>query len=49
MQHQFWGFWGAHGTGYIGLAATTWVPMGTRIVTQTHHMGNKGVLEKIEF
>ena len=25
---QMRGFWGAHGPGYMGLAATTWVPMG---------------------
>ena len=30
-QHQFWGFRRAHGTGYIGLAATTWVPMGAQV------------------
>ena len=27
----FWGFRRAHGTGYIGLAATTWVPIGAQV------------------
>ena len=27
-QLQIWGFGGAHGPGYMGLAATTWFPMG---------------------
>ena len=31
MQQQFWGFRRAHGTGYIGLAATTWVPMDAQV------------------
>ena len=30
-QQQFWGFRRANGTGYIGLAATMWVPMGAQI------------------
>ena len=30
-QQQFWGFWGAHGLGNMGLAATTWVPMGAEV------------------
>ena len=27
---NFGAFRGAHGSGYIGLAATTWVPMGAQ-------------------
>ena len=27
----FWGFWGAYGAGYVGLAATTWLPMGAQV------------------
>ena len=30
-QQQFWGFWRAHGSGYMGLVATTWVPMGAQV------------------
>ena len=33
-QWHFWGFHGAHGPGYMGLVATTWVPMGAHIVTK---------------
>ena len=28
---QFWGFWEAHGAGYMGLVATSWVPMGAQV------------------
>ena len=28
---QFWGFWRAHGTGNIGLVATTWVLMSAEV------------------
>ena len=30
-KQQFWGFWGAHGSGYMGPVATTWVPMGAQL------------------
>ena len=30
-QQQFWGFQGAHVRGYMGLAATTWVPMSAEV------------------
>ena len=30
-QRQFRGFWGGHGSGYMGLAATTWDPMGAQV------------------
>ena len=38
-QRQFRGFWGAHGSGYMGLAATTWVPMGAQVpvLSLNHH------------
>ena len=38
-QRQFRGFWGGHGSGYIGLAATTWVPMGAQVpvLSLNHH------------
>ena len=38
-QQQFRGFWGGHGSGYMGLAATTWVPMGAKvpILSLNHH------------
>ena len=38
-QQQFWGFWGGHGSGYMGLAATTWVPMGAQVpvLSLNHH------------
>ena len=45
----------AHGLGYMGPAATTWVPMGAQIpychqmITHTHPRGNKRVLEKVSF
>ena len=29
-QQQFWGFWAGHGSGYLGLAAITWVPRGAQ-------------------
>ena len=31
LQQQFWGFQGAHGSGYMGLIATMWVPIGDRV------------------
>ena len=38
-QRQFRGFWGGHGSGYMGLAATTWVPMGAQVpvLSLNHH------------
>ena len=38
-QRPFWGFWGDHGSGYMGLAATTWVPMGAQVpvLSLNHH------------
>ena len=38
-QQQFRGFWRGHGSGYMGLAATTWVPMGAQvpILSLNHH------------
>ena len=38
-QRQFRGFLGGHGSGYMGLAATTWVPMGAQVHTLSlnHH------------
>ena len=38
-QRQFQGFWGGHGSGYMGLAATTWVPMGAQVpvLSLNHH------------
>ena len=50
---RFRGFWGAHGLGHMGLAATTWVPMSARIpychkmTTQTHHRRISENLKKI--
>ena len=32
LQQQFWGFWGAHGWGYTGLVATTWVPIPSLLI-----------------
>ena len=47
LGHTSWGrgissgsrFWRAHGTGYIGLAATTWVPLGAQVpvLSPNHH------------
>ena len=36
---KFRGFWGGHGSGYMGLAATTWVPMGAQVpvLSLNHH------------
>ena len=31
QKQHFWGLWGAHGLGYMGLVADTWVPMGARV------------------
>ena len=31
FSQQFWGFRGVYGLGYMGLAATMWVPMGARV------------------
>ena len=31
-RRAFRGFQGAHGVGYLGLAATTWVPMGAQVL-----------------
>ena len=48
-------FWGGGGLGYMGLTATTWVPMGARYpychqtTTQTHAKGDRRVSEKVEF
>ena len=38
-QRQFRGFGGAHGSGYMGLAAITWVPMGAQVpvLSLNHH------------
>ena len=38
-QRQSRGFWGGRGSGYMGLAATTWVPMGAQvpILSLNHH------------
>ena len=30
-QQQFWGFWGAHGLGYMGPTDTMWVPMDAQV------------------
>ena len=30
-QRECRGFWGAHGLGYMGLAATMWVPVATQV------------------
>ena len=46
---------GPHGSGYVGLAATPWVPMGARVLdchqmtTQTHPGGDGRISEKIKF
>ena len=37
----------AHGQGYMGLGATTWVPMGAS--TSTHPRGDRRVSRKLEF
>ena len=40
-QRQFEGFWGGHGSGYMGLAATMRVPMGAQVpVLSLHHHPN---------
>ena len=40
-QRQFQGFWGGHGSGYMGLAATMRVPMGAQVpVLSLHHHPN---------
>ena len=38
-QRQFRGFWGGHGSGYMRLAATTWVPMNAQVpvLSLNHH------------
>ena len=38
-QRQFQGFWGGHGSDYMGLAATMWVPMGAQVpvLSLNHH------------
>ena len=38
-QRQFRGFWRGHGSSYMGLAATTWVPMGAQVpvLSLNHH------------
>ena len=55
-QQQFWGFRRAHGTGYIGLAASTWVPMGAQVPILSpndhpnpSHGQRKGFHEKSNF
>ena len=51
---QCWGLRRAHGPGYMGLAATTWVPVGARVpissqmITQTHPRGDRTISEKIK-
>ena len=43
-------FWEAHGSGYMGPVATTWVPMGAQVpvLSPTHPEGNQQVSEKVE-
>ena len=55
-QQQFRGFWGAHGSGYMGVAATTWVPMGAQVpaLSLNHHPNSsqgrrKGFRKKANF
>ena len=38
-KRQFRGFWAGHGSGYMGLPATTWVPMGAQVpvLSLNHH------------
>ena len=52
---QFWDFWGAHGSGYMGLADITGATVGAQvpILSQkdhpTHPRGNRRVLQKAKF
>uniref|UniRef100_A0A7S4FWC1 Uncharacterized protein n=1 Tax=Eutreptiella gymnastica TaxID=73025 RepID=A0A7S4FWC1_9EUGL len=54
-KQQFRGFEGAHGPGYMGLAATMWVPTVLEYrychqrITQAHPRSDRRVSEEVEF
>ena len=45
---KFRGFWRGHGSGYMGLVATTWVPMGAQVpvLSLNHHPNPSQGLQK---
>ena len=51
LNQQFLGFWGTHGPGYMGLAATKWVPIGAQVPNDHPNpsRGNRMLSEKVEF